>query len=107
MNIQNIDKVTLVLLAVPSRIGDQYQQMKSEVDELVGRINGKYSTINRTPVCIFYRSMSFENLVDLYNYCDIALITPVRDGMNLVAKEYIASKTDSRGGLYSVKWQSI
>lgn len=94
------DKVTLVLLAVPSRIGvDQYQQMKSEVDELVGRINGKYSTINRTPVWYFYRSMSFENLVDLYNYCDIALITPVRDGMNLVAKEYIASKTDSRGVL--------
>lgn len=94
------DKVTLVLLAVPSRIGvDQYQQMKSEVDELVGRINGKYSAINRTPVWYFYRSMSFENLVDLYNHCEIALITPVRDGMNLVAKEFIASKTDSRGVL--------
>ncbi len=94
------DKVTLVLLAVPSRIGvDQYQQMKSEVDEVVGRINGKYSSINRTPVWYFYRSMSFENLVDLYNYCEIALITPVRDGMNLVAKEFIASRTDNRGVL--------
>ncbi len=94
------DKVTLVLLAVPSRIGvDQYQQMKSEVDEVVGRINGEYSTINRSPIWYFYRSMPFENLVDLYNYCEIALITPIRDGMNLVAKEYIASKTDGRGVL--------
>ncbi len=94
------DKVTLVLLAVPSRIGvEQYQQMKSEVDETVGRINGEFSSINRTPIWYFYRSMPFENLVDLYNYCEIALITPIRDGMNLVAKEYIASKTDGRGVL--------
>ncbi len=94
------DKVTLVLLAVPSRIGvEQYQQMKSEVDEIVGRINGEYSAINRTPIWYFYRSMPFENLVDLYNYCEIALITPIRDGMNLVAKEFVASKTDGRGVL--------
>lgn len=94
------DNVTLVLLAVPSRIGvEQYQQMKSEVDETVGRINGEFSSINRTPIWYFYRSMPFENLVDLYNYCEIALITPIRDGMNLVAKEFIASKTDGRGVL--------
>ena len=94
------EKVTLVLLAVPSRIGvEQYQQMKSEVDEIVGRINGEYSAINRTPIWYFYRSMPFENLVDLYNYCEIALITPIRDGMNLVAKEFVASKTDGRGVL--------
>ncbi len=94
------DNVTLVLLAVPSRIGvEQYQQMKSEVDETVGRINGEFSAINRTPIWYFYRSMPFENLVDLYNYCEIALITPIRDGMNLVAKEFIASKTDGRGVL--------
>jgi trehalose 6-phosphate synthase/phosphatase len=92
--------VTLVLLAVPSRVGvEHYQQMKNEVDKIVGRINGEFSSINRTPVWYFYRSLPFENLVDLYNYCDIALITPVRDGMNLVAKEYIASKTDGRGVL--------
>ncbi len=94
------DKVTLVLLAVPSRVGvDQYQQMKSEVDEIVGRINGEYSSINRMPVWYFYRSLPFQNLVDLYNYCEIALLTPIRDGMNLVAKEFIASKTDGRGVL--------
>ncbi|HKI88282.1 MAG TPA: trehalose-phosphatase, partial [Draconibacterium sp.] len=77
----------------------QYQQMKSEVDEIVGRINGKYSSINRTPIWYFYRSMPFHNLVDLYNCCEIALITPIRDGMNLVAKEFLASKTDGRGVL--------
>ncbi len=94
------NKVTLVMLAVPSRIGvDQYQQMKSEVDEIVGRINGEFSTINRTPIWYFFRSLPFENLVDLYNYCEIALITPIRDGMNLVAKEFVASKTDGRGVL--------
>jgi trehalose 6-phosphate synthase/phosphatase len=94
------DKVTLVLLAVPSRVGvEQYQQMKSEVDEIVGRVNGKYSSINRMPIWYFYRSLPFQNLVDLYNYCEIALITPIRDGMNLVAKEFIASKTDGRGVL--------
>jgi trehalose 6-phosphate synthase/phosphatase len=94
------DQVILVLLAVPSRTGvEQYQQMKSEVDEMVGRINGEFSSINRNPIWYFYRSMPFENLVDLYNYCPIGLITPIRDGMNLVAKEYIASKTDGRGVL--------
>ncbi len=94
------DKVTLVLLAVPSRVGvEQYQKMKNEVDKMVGRINGEYSTINRAPIWYFYRSMPFENLVDLYNNCEVALITPIRDGMNLVAKEYIASKTDGRGVL--------
>jgi trehalose 6-phosphate synthase/phosphatase len=94
------EKVTLVLLAVPSRIGvEQYQQMKSEVDEIVGRINGEFSSINHTPIWYFYRSMPFGNLVDLYNYCEIALITPIRDGMNLVAKEFVASKTDGRGVL--------
>ncbi len=94
------EQVILVLLAVPSRTAvEQYQQMKSDVDEMVGRINGEFSSINRNPIWYFYRSMPFENLVDLYNYCQIALITPIRDGMNLVAKEYIASKTDGRGVL--------
>ena len=94
------EKVTLVLLSVPSRVGvEQYQQMKSEVDEIVGRINGKFSSINRTPIWYFYRSMPFENLVDLYNNCEIGLITPIRDGMNLVAKEFVACKTDGRGTL--------
>ncbi|MEJ2544016.1 MAG: trehalose-6-phosphate synthase, partial [Calditrichaceae bacterium] len=95
-----MEKVTLVMLTVPSRSDvEEYQQMKSEIDELVGRINGKYSTINWTPVWYFYRSLPFENLVDLYTTCEVALLTPIRDGMNLVAKEYIASRIDKKGVL--------
>jgi trehalose 6-phosphate synthase/phosphatase len=94
------EKVTLVLLAVPSRINvAQYKYMKREIDELVGKINGKYATINWTPIWYFYRELSFENLIELYTSCEIALITPVRDGMNLVAKEYIASQINGKGVL--------
>ncbi|PLX17375.1 MAG: bifunctional alpha,alpha-trehalose-phosphate synthase (UDP-forming)/trehalose-phosphatase [Salinivirgaceae bacterium] len=93
-------KATLIMLCVPSRENvDMYQRMKSEVDELVGRINGNYSTVNWTPVWYFYRSMPFENLIDLYSSSDVALLTPIRDGMNLVAKEYVASQIDSKGVL--------
>ncbi len=93
-------KVRLVMLAVPSRSNvPQYQDLKNEIDQLVGRINGKFSDVNWTPIWYFYRSMPFENLIDLYSSCDIALLTPVRDGMNLVAKEYIACRTDHTGVL--------
>ncbi len=91
-------KVSLIMLAVPSRSKvSHYQKLKKEVDELVGNINGKYGDINWTPILYFYRSMDFENLVQLYHNADIALVTPLRDGMNLVAKEFIATKTDGTG----------
>ncbi|MEE3244824.1 MAG: bifunctional alpha,alpha-trehalose-phosphate synthase (UDP-forming)/trehalose-phosphatase, partial [Bacteroidota bacterium] len=94
------EKVRLVMLAVPSRSNvPQYQLLKKEVDELVGRINGKFATVSWTPIWYFYRSMPFENLIDLYTTCDVALLTPIRDGMNLVAKEYIATRTDKTGVL--------
>ena len=94
------EKVSLIMLCVPSRSNvEQYQLMKSEVDELVGRINGRYASINWTPIWYFYRSLPFNSLIDLYIYSDIALITPIRDGMNLVAKEYVATKTDGKGVL--------
>jgi trehalose 6-phosphate synthase/phosphatase len=93
-------KVSLIMLAVPSRSKvSHYQMLKREVDELVGKINGAFGDLNWTPVWYFYRSMAFENLVLLYHYADVALITPLRDGMNLVAKEYIASKTNGKGVL--------
>jgi trehalose 6-phosphate synthase/phosphatase len=95
-----LGKVQLVMLAVPSRSNvPQYQDLKNEIDQLVGRINGKFSEVNWTPIWYFYRSMPFENLIDLYCSCNIALLTPVRDGMNLVAKEYIASRIDNSGVL--------
>ncbi|EAR01646.1 bifunctional alpha,alpha-trehalose-phosphate synthase (UDP-forming)/trehalose-phosphatase [Maribacter sp. HTCC2170] len=94
------EKVRLIILAVPSRSNvPQYQLLKKEIDELVGRINGDFSTVSWTPIWYFYRSVPFENLIDLYTSSDIAWLTPLRDGMNLVAKEYIATRTDKTGVL--------
>lgn len=94
------EKVRLIILAVPSRSNvPQYQLLKKEIDELVGRINGELSTVNWTPIWYFYRSLPFENLIDLYTSSDIAWLTPLRDGMNLVAKEYVATRTDKTGVL--------
>ncbi|NEV92611.1 bifunctional alpha,alpha-trehalose-phosphate synthase (UDP-forming)/trehalose-phosphatase [Psychroflexus sp. YR1-1] len=94
------EKIRLIMLAVPSRSQvPQYQRLKQETDELVGRINGEYSTVSWTPIWYFYRALPFENLIDLYTSSDVALITPVRDGMNLVAKEYVATRTRQDGVL--------
>jgi trehalose 6-phosphate synthase/phosphatase len=91
-------KVCLVMLVVPSRDNvSRYQTLKRQVDELVGEINGRFGMVNYTPIWYFYRSMPFENLIELYNACDVALITPVRDGMNLVAKEYVAARNAKNG----------
>ncbi len=90
----------LVMLAVPSRANvPQYQILKNEIDQLVGSINGKFAEVSWTPIWYFYRSLPFENLIDLYTSSEVALLTPIRDGMNLVAKEYIASRVDKKGVL--------
>jgi trehalose 6-phosphate synthase/phosphatase len=92
--------VTLVLVVVPSRTGvEHYVQMKNRVDELVGKINGKHGTIGWVPIWYLYRYQPFRSLAALYNVADAALVTPMRDGMNLIAKEFIATKTDGRGVL--------
>ncbi|WP_163717143.1 bifunctional alpha,alpha-trehalose-phosphate synthase (UDP-forming)/trehalose-phosphatase [Mangrovibacterium lignilyticum] len=92
------NRVTLIMLVVPSRAEvEQYKLLKSEIDELVGRINGRFGGINYTPIWYFYRALPFENLIELYSSSDVALVTPVRDGMNLVAKEYIASRVNQTG----------
>tara|TARA_B100001093_G_scaffold126029_2_gene118564 strand:- start:398 stop:2611 length:2214 start_codon:yes stop_codon:yes gene_type:complete len=95
-----LEDVRMVMLCVPSRSNvSQYKKLKRETDEIVGRINGKFATVNWTPIWYYYREMSFEDLIDLYMISDIAMITPVRDGMNLVAKEFIASRVDMDGVL--------
>jgi trehalose 6-phosphate synthase/phosphatase len=92
--------VTLIMVAVPSRTGvEHYRILKRRVDELVGRINGKYGTIGWMPVWYLYRSVPFEKLMALYTLADVALVTPLRDGMNLIAKEFVASKIDGKGVL--------
>ncbi len=94
------EKVVLILAAVPSRTGvDQYELLKKQLDESVGRINGKHGTIGWVPVWYQYRFLPFHLLVALYNVADIALVTPLRDGMNLIAKEFVATKLDSKGVL--------
>ena len=93
-------QVSFVMLVVPSRDSvDQYQDLKHEVETLVGEINGLYGTFDWTPIKYFYRSLSFGALNALYQRADVALITPLRDGMNLVAKEFIASKEHEKTGV--------
>jgi trehalose 6-phosphate synthase/phosphatase len=93
-------RVTLILAVVPSRIKvEHYQQMKRQIDEKVGEINGKFGNINWTPILYSYRYLPESQLLALYNICDVALITPLRDGMNLVAKEFVSCKSDNKGVL--------
>jgi trehalose 6-phosphate synthase/phosphatase len=93
-------KVLLILVAVPSRTGvESYMQLKKELDELIGKINGEHGTLGWVPVWYLYRYLPFHTLTALYWIADIALVTPIRDGMNLIAKEYIAAKRDRRGVL--------
>ncbi|HEY1013146.1 MAG TPA: trehalose-6-phosphate synthase [Herpetosiphonaceae bacterium] len=88
-------RVVLTLVVVPSRIGvDHYQVLKQQLDEAVGQMNGQFGTIHWTPVIYQYRAIPFEALVALYRVGDVALITPLRDGMNLVCKEYVATRAE-------------
>ena len=93
-------KVSLIMIVVPSRSNvDQYKDLKDEVDTLVGRIDGRFRTFGWSPIQYYYRSFKFTDLCALYQVADIAMITPLRDGMNLVAKEYIATKEESKKGV--------
>ena len=93
-------KVVLILIVVPSRTGiDQYKITKRQVDEYVGKINGKFGKVKWSPISYQYNSFSFNSLAAIYKTSDIALITPLRDGMNLIAKEYVASRKDHTGVL--------
>lgn len=93
-------KVSIIMIVVPSRdnVG-KYKALKEEVDLLVGRINGNFGMLNWTPIHYFYRSFDLESLSAFYRMAHVALVTPMRDGMNLVCKEYIASKLDKTGVL--------
>ena len=93
-------KVVFVISVAPSRIGvESYQAMKQELEQTVGRIVGDFGDVHWTPLVYQFRLLTFEEIVPLYRGCDVALITPLRDGMNLVAKEFIASRPDQTGVL--------
>jgi trehalose 6-phosphate synthase/phosphatase len=94
------DHVRLVQVAVPSR-GEvpSYQEFRRSVEEMVGRINGAYGTVRSAPIHYLHQSVPLPRLVALYRAADVMLVTPLRDGMNLVAKEFIASRMDDDGVL--------
>jgi trehalose 6-phosphate synthase len=85
-------RVTLVLIAVPSRTKvTEYAALKRQLDEAVGRVVGRFSSDGWVPIRYLYTQFGAEDLVAYYQAADIALLTPLRDGMNLVAKEFVAS----------------
>ncbi len=93
-------KVCLNMIVVPSRTAvGAYRKIKSRLDEFVGQINGSFGSMSWIPVIYQYTSLPHKELIAQYRRSDVALLTPLRDGMNLVAKEYIASLTDQRGVL--------
>lgn len=93
-------KVVMVLIVVPSRTKvEHYEQMKRQIDEIVGRINGRCGKMNWMPILYHYKYLPYSQLIALYCLSDVALVTPLRDGMNLIAKEYVAAKRDGRGVL--------
>ncbi len=95
-----IRKVTLIHLVVPSRDNVcDYRELKHEMDRLITEINGKYATIGWQPIHHFYRSFQPNMLTALYKTAHVALVTPLRDGMNLVCKEYVASNVSKDGVL--------
>jgi len=95
-----IGRVSLVMIIVPSRdTVDSYSELKTKIDETIGSINGEFSLLNWIPVYYFYHGFPFNELVAMYHIADVALVTPLRDGMNLVAKEYVAAKRETPGVL--------
>ena len=92
--------VHFVQVVVPSRVEvPEYQALKREIEQLVGEINGKYSRDGWTPIHYLFRSLSTQELFGYYRACGIALITPLKDGMNLVCKEYCACSVGEDGVL--------
>ena len=86
-------KVTLVTICVPAAAGMTiYDELQSQIEQTVGRINGRFGRIGWNPLQFFFRSMPFEGLVAYYAVADVMWITPLRDGLNLVAKEYVATQ---------------
>jgi len=99
-NPEYVGNVIFVLVIVPSRDSiTKYAERKRIIDEKVGYINSRHGNIVWQPVIYIYGHLSFQELVGLYTVCDLALITPLRDGMNLVSKEFVASRKDGRGVL--------
>ena len=95
-----IGRLSLCMVVVPSRdTVPQYKELRDHIDQMVGNINAHYRTMDWLPIHYFYRSFSVDFLSALYSAADVCLVTPMRDGMNLVSKEYVASRTENTGVL--------
>lgn len=94
------ENVVFILIVVPSRTSvEKYSERKRIVNEKISLMNSQVGNVNWQPVVHQFGSISFEELVGFYTACDVAMITPLRDGMNLVAKEFVSSRTEMRGVL--------
>jgi trehalose 6-phosphate synthase/phosphatase len=93
---ENRDRVKFVFVSVPSRenVGE-YKELREEVEYRIGRLNGKYATLHTSPIRFIHGSVNFTELCALYALADVALVTPLIDGMNLVAKEFVAAQRDA------------
>jgi trehalose 6-phosphate synthase len=95
-----VPRHVMVQVAEPTRENvPGYSEFREQIDQIVGEINGKHGRFGHPAVNYIHRSQPIEELVALYLVADVMLVTPVRDGMNLVAKEYVACRTDNRGVL--------
>ncbi|KAK3920642.1 Bifunctional trehalose-6-phosphate synthase/phosphatase [Frankliniella fusca] len=100
---EHLEKVTLLQICVPSRTDvKEYQELKEEMDQLVGRINGRFTTPNWSPIRYIYGCVSQDELAAFYRDAAVALVTPLRDGMNLVAKEFVACQINEPPGVLIV-----
>jgi trehalose 6-phosphate synthase/phosphatase len=94
------ERISLIQIVVPSRTEvPRYQELKTEIEQLVGRINGEFSQTGWIPVHYIFRSLNRGELLAYYRAADIALVTPLKDGMNLIAKEYCAAQIEENGTL--------
>jgi len=94
------EKITFIQVVIPSRTRvEDYKALKDEIDRLIGLVNGTYSRAGWTPIHYAFRSLSQAELLAYYRVCDAALVTPLKDGMNLVAKEYCACHLENEGVL--------
>ena len=98
-------RMSFIQIAVPSRTKIQeYSDLKKEIDQLISKINGAFGEPGWVPIYYYYKSFPSNKLAIFYRMADFALITPIMDGLNLVAKEYVASQVDSRGALILSKF---
>ncbi|MBV8585506.1 MAG: bifunctional alpha,alpha-trehalose-phosphate synthase (UDP-forming)/trehalose-phosphatase, partial [Verrucomicrobia bacterium] len=95
---KQIDEILFVFVSVPSREGiEEYKQLVAEVESRVGQLNGKYATLLGSPIHFIHGAIPFVDLCAMYAAADIAVVTPLMDGMNLVAKEFVACQQDNAG----------